>query len=60
MNKTFFLAIPLWLITLFAFSQNRVTGTIEDEKGNPIEYATVYINASTKGTYSDAEGRFER
>lgn len=51
----------LILILLFPFQLfcQTLTGTITDSKTNePIEFATVYINGTTKGTISDKNGNF--
>ncbi|HSF46490.1 MAG TPA: TonB-dependent receptor, partial [Chitinophagaceae bacterium] len=42
-----------------SFSQTRtVTGTVRDDKTNPIEGATVTAKTSTKATVTDAKGNF--
>jgi len=47
------------LITQFAFSQNKVvTGKVSDDKGNPIQGATVAAKGSRTGTSTDATGAF--
>jgi len=47
------------LITQFAFSQNKVvTGKVSDDKGNPIQGATVAAKGSKTGTSTDATGSF--
>ena len=40
-------------------AQNTLTGIVFDDKGHkPANFASVYINGSTKGTYTDATGHF--
>ena len=42
------------------FGQNTVSGYVVDSKtGEPLPYATVYINGTTKGTVTGNDGRFE-
>lgn len=44
---------------VLAFSQNRVvTGTVSDEKGNPIESASIVIVGSKSGTTTDQNGNY--
>jgi hypothetical protein len=40
-----------------AFAQNRVNGTVRDEKG-PLAGVTVVVKHTTRGTQTDASGRF--
>jgi len=47
------------LLTQFAFSQNKViTGKINDDKGNPVQGATVVVKGSKAATTTDALGSF--
>ncbi len=40
--------------------QNTITGTVLDSlTQEPLQFATVYINGTTKGTVTDADGHFE-
>ncbi len=49
----------LLFITSSGKSQNKITGIVTNSKsGAPIEFATVYIDGTTKGTYTDDKGRF--
>ncbi len=56
----------IWLMTLFlAFSiqlsqaqENRVTGTITDENGLPLEGVTVVVDGTTRGVVSDFDGKY--
>jgi TonB-linked SusC/RagA family outer membrane protein len=57
MTRIFSLFVTFMLIGLLAFSQNRVvTGTVSDEKGNPIESATVSVVGTKIGTRTDQNG----
>jgi iron complex outermembrane receptor protein len=55
------------LFVLFLFSAHwligqpgsiSIEGVIKDETGSPLPYASVYVEGSTKGTASDARGKF--
>jgi TonB-linked SusC/RagA family outer membrane protein len=47
------------LLTHFAFSQNKVvTGTISDDKGNPLQGATVVVKGSKAATSTNSQGSF--
>ena len=60
MRKFFY----LFMLQLLAFSvlvnaqQKNVTGTITDQKGQPVPFASVLIKGSKKGVSADAEGTF--
>ena len=60
MRKIFY----LFMLQLLAFSvlvnaqQKNVTGTITDQKGQPVPFASVLIKGSKKGVSADAEGTF--
>ncbi|QLG45592.1 TonB-dependent receptor [Costertonia aggregata] len=55
--RTVFL-IPLLLLGTFAFSQTKVTGTVQDENGTPIPGANVVIKGKAIGTTADFDGNF--
>jgi TonB-linked SusC/RagA family outer membrane protein len=47
------------LLTSSVWAQNvRVTGTVKDEKGNPLADATVTVRGSKISTATDAQGKF--
>lgn len=50
------------LCSLTAYSQQNslatISGSIKDEKGQPIEYATVYIKETQQGTQTNAKGGY--
>lgn len=59
MRKIVSLLSVLMLICALAYSQNRtVTGTVVDDKGNPIPFASIIETGTTNGTSSDADGNF--
>lgn len=50
----------LLIVPCPAFGQSTVSGIVTDSRsGEPMPYATVYVNGSTKGTITDNEGHFE-
>lgn len=40
------------------FSQTRAGGKVQDSKGDPVAFATVYFKDSSKGTLTDENGKF--
>jgi TonB-linked SusC/RagA family outer membrane protein len=59
MRKILTLFIMLMFSGILAFAQNRVvTGTVTDDKGVPIEGASVRIKGSRTGIATDAGGNF--
>src|SRR5450759_3669613 len=59
MRKILILFMMLMLSGVLAFAQNRVvTGTVTDNKGAPIEGASVRIKGSRTGIATDAGGNF--
>ena len=50
----------LSIIPACLYGQNTITGLVVDsETREPLPFATVYINGTTKGTTTDNDGRFE-
>jgi hypothetical protein len=46
-------------IPLFVYSQNNLKGIVLDSINHqPVPFATVYINGTSKGTYTDSSGNF--
>ena len=37
----------------------QLSGTVTDEKGDPLPFATVYLEGTSKGTTSNEEGKYE-
>lgn len=59
MRKTVSLLAMLMLWSVFALSQTRtVTGSVTDDKGTPIPYATVKVKGKDVGVAADQDGRF--
>ncbi|MEO8405762.1 MAG: TonB-dependent receptor [Chitinophagaceae bacterium] len=55
------LSLFLLLLSLLSFSQNtfKVTGTVSDESGKPVESATVAIKGTSTATATKPDGTFE-
>ena len=62
MKKSFARSCLMLIAMMMAFqmtyAQFRVTGTISDENGDPVIGATVLEKGTTRGSISDAEGKF--
>ncbi len=59
MRKIASLFTMLMLVTAFAFAQNRtITGTVTDEKGDPLPGASVRIKGTRTGVAADNSGQF--
>ncbi len=59
MRKLLSLLTAVMLISVLAFSQAKtVTGTVTDESGNPIPFATLIVKGQKAGITADAEGKF--
>jgi hypothetical protein len=55
----FRLLILFFFVTVNCFAQIKITGKVVDEKtGEGIEHASVYLNNSSYGTETDAQGKF--
>jgi hypothetical protein len=61
MKSTALVVLCLSLVlTAFAQDRNRIAGTIHNSvTGNPVSNASVFINGTSKGTVSRADGGFE-
>ena len=46
------------LFAPFAWAQNSVTGTVNDETGLPLPGATVVVDGTTRGVATDFDGNF--
>lgn len=54
------IGIILYFFSLTAYAQNaRLSGTVTDVSGNPIEKVSVRIEKKKKGTYTDSTGYFQ-
>jgi TonB-linked SusC/RagA family outer membrane protein len=59
MRKFLSLLAVLLLCTAITFAQNKnVTGKVQDEKGDPIPFATVTVKGTKTATVADASGNF--
>ena len=60
-TKTFFLFALFSMLMLTAMAQKTisVTGTINNDKGVPLEGASIVIKSTTKGTMTDSKGSFQ-
>lgn len=59
MRKVALLLPVLMLLCTLAFGQTRtISGTIRDQNGNPIPFASITENGTRNGTTADGEGRF--
>lgn len=58
MRKIALLCSAFLLCGALAFAQQKVTGKVTDEKGDPIPFATVKVKNSTKGVSAGADGTF--
>ncbi len=53
------LSLCIFSVCLFAQSVGTViSGKVQDEKGNPVSFATIRIQGTPSGTSADAEGNF--
>ena len=53
--------LSLILLLCIAFSNvwaTRVTGTVKDDKGNPLPYASILVKGSTRGVTANNEGKY--
>ena len=53
------LIIKMFLTSLFAFGQNKISGTVFDSGGLPLPGANVIIENTNKGVSTDFDGNFE-
>ena len=51
-------AAGMWLSTVTAFAQNKVSGTVKTADGNPIPGTNVVVKGTTTGTTSGADGTY--
>ena len=58
MKKIILLLIPavLMMQSFNSSKQNTITGTVSDEKGNPISFASISIKSGTTGTSTNKKG----
>ncbi len=59
MRKIIMTMLVAFGFVLAATAQNRtISGTLQDEKGNPVANGSVMLKGTTNGTTSDASGKF--
>ena len=51
--------IALLVVFVSFCSHAQIRGTVNDEKGNPIPFANVFIENTYKGTTSNEQGKYE-
>ena len=56
--KALFLLCLLLLLSTAAHAQRTITGTVHDQRGEPVPFATVAVTGSTTGATTDFDGRF--
>jgi hypothetical protein len=59
MKHVLLVFILLFPFSSYLFSESVLKGRVTDLSGEPVSYATVYINGSTKGSRTDLAGYFE-
>ncbi len=60
MKRILLLIMPVVLITL-AFrpvKSHTVSGTVTDEKGNPLSSVNIKVKGTSQGTFTDAAGKY--
>ncbi|MBQ3405593.1 MAG: TonB-dependent receptor plug domain-containing protein, partial [Oscillospiraceae bacterium] len=58
MKKICLSAFLLLIALTPIFAQRSVTGTVRDEQGDPLPYASVWVKGSVQGSTADAEGKY--
>lgn len=58
MKKSIFLLLLLLCITLTGYAQQRVSGVVTVESGDPLPGVTVSVEGTTTGTVTDSEGNY--
>ena len=59
MRKLVFIMLMTALTAVQSLAQTRIiTGTVTDEKGNPVSGATIQVKGSRKGTSTSVDGTF--
>ncbi len=59
MGKCLFFSFLYWFSALGAFAQSGITGTVLDEQGLAIPYASVFIDTLKNGTTANKDGLFK-
>ena len=59
-NTVYKLGLVIALILIFQiFANSQISGVIQNEAGELLPFATVYIKGTTRGTFSNDEGEYE-
>ncbi|MFN3590493.1 MAG: carboxypeptidase-like regulatory domain-containing protein, partial [Spirosomataceae bacterium] len=48
----------LWILSVTAYAQKSVSGTVSDPSGSGIPGVSVAVKGSTRGTVTDGSGKF--
>lgn len=56
--KSFLLILPILFLGFLHVYAGRVSGTITDDKGNLLPFASILVKGTTKGTTANNEGRY--
>jgi TonB-linked SusC/RagA family outer membrane protein len=56
--KKLLLSITLFLTVTALFAQRTITGTVADEKGNPLANVSVAVKGTTSGTTTNVDGTY--
>jgi hypothetical protein len=52
-------SLSFWVVALpFVLAGQGIQGTVTDSIGNPLGYASVYVKGGTKGTTTNADGKY--
>lgn len=58
--RSFRLSLLFLVFTLSAFSQSiQIKGTIKDDKGMPVPFASIYESGTSRGTSANSEGEYQ-
>ena len=57
-KKKYFVLVILLLIASASFAQFTISGTISDDSGNPVPFASIVIRNTTKGTSANNDGNY--
>lgn len=52
------LLLTAWVTTALNSFAGRISGTVSDEKGEPLAYASVFVKGTTLGTTTNSQGKF--
>ena len=57
--RKFFTLLALTLLSVGLFANKQISGTVVDEKDEPVIGASIVVNGTTLGTITDVDGLFE-